>query len=134
MYGLTVTLRSCIRAAAVCASVPLMLLVASPAFAYIRDDGDDPGPGLTVLETIVIYAGIPALVTALIFALVYIPSMARGPRYRPGVSWWASPTWFRGSASAPAAGSSPTAIATTAGVPAPTAEVSGEGGGASARW
>ena len=113
-----------------------MLLVASPAFAYIRDDGDDPGPGLTVLETIAIYLGVPALVTALIFALVYVPSMVRGPRYRPGVSWWASPTWFRGSASAPApaTGSSPTAVATAAGSAAAVVDDSGEGGGASARW
>ncbi|HSF26918.1 MAG TPA: hypothetical protein VLC50_05305 [Actinomycetes bacterium] len=109
--------------------MPFLLFTASPAFAYIRDDGDDPGPGLTVLETIGIYVVAPALLVSLIVALVYLPSMVRGPRYRPGLQWWASPTTFEGSPQAAVAGAEGAAEAVEAG-----ASTSGEGGGASARW
>jgi hypothetical protein len=35
---------------------------------------------------------------AIIALLVMLPSLAKGPRYRPGLSWWASPVWFGGPA------------------------------------
>ena len=44
------------RAGAVAAGTTLMmLLMSSPALALTRDDGDDPGPGLNVLETLGLY-------------------------------------------------------------------------------
>lgn len=93
---------------------------ATAALAANFDDGQDPGPGLSVLQTVLIFVGIPALLFVVITLLVVAPSMARGPRYRPGLGWWAAPVWFNGPDDADTAVR--TAIATTG------------GGGASARW
>lgn len=77
------------------AAVPLLL--ASPAFALHRDAGDDPGPGMSAVATILVYIGIPAAVFCAIALLVLAPSIARGNRYRPHqLSWWAAPVWFGG--------------------------------------
>src|SRR4051795_10381756 len=71
--------------------------LASPAFAATHpDDGSESGPGLSVLQTILIFVGIPAGLFVLIALLVTAPSIARGPRYRPGLGWWAAPVWFNG--------------------------------------
>lgn len=72
------------------------LASASPAAALNRDDGDDPGPGLSILETVGLFVGIPLLLFVLSALYVYGPSSAKGPRYRPGVGWWAQPVWFTG--------------------------------------
>ena len=106
-------------------TVALLLLgsqaLASPAFAATHpDDGDQTGAGLSVLQTVLIFVGIPAGLFVLIALLVSAPSIARGPRYRPGLGWWAAPVWFNGPDDADSAVRS---AAATAG-----------GGGASARW
>ena len=106
-------------------TVALVLLaaqaLASPAFAATHpDDGSQSGPGLSVLQTVLIFVGIPAGLFVLIALLVTAPSIARGPRYRPGLGWWAAPVWFNGPDDADSAVRS---AAATAG-----------GGGASARW
>lgn len=113
--------RSALRSATVAAVTALVLLPSSPAFAASHPDaGDDPGSGLAVWQTLLIFAGIPAAIFALIVVLVSAPSAARGPRYRPGLGWWAAPIWFNGPDDADTAVR--TATATTG------------GGGASARW
>ncbi|MFC6155753.1 aa3-type cytochrome oxidase subunit CtaJ [Kribbella jiaozuonensis] len=40
--------------------------------------------------------GIPLLVVAVLALLVFASSIADGPRYRPGLSWWAPPVWING--------------------------------------
>jgi hypothetical protein len=100
-----------------------VLATSSPAFANTRDDGDDPGPSLPVGEALLIYIGIPLLLFVVIALLVYAPSMARGPRYRPGLGWWAAPVWFGGPEHSGSVESAVSAAAPTQG-----------GGGASARW
>ena len=60
------------------------------------DDGAEPGDGLSVLETLFWFVGLPLGLFVLIALLVSAPSMARGPRYRPGLGWWAAPVWFNG--------------------------------------
>jgi hypothetical protein len=113
--------RSALRSATVAAVTVLVLLPSSPAFAASHPDaGADPGGGLSVWQTLLIFAGIPAGIFALIVILVSAPSTARGPRYRPGLGWWAAPVWFNGPEEADSAVRS--ATATTG------------GGGASARW
>lgn len=47
-------------------------------------------------QTLLVFAGIPALIVAVVTLLVFAPSIARGPRYRPGLSWWAPPVWING--------------------------------------
>jgi hypothetical protein len=117
-----VTARTACRTAATVAGTALLMTVASPAWAEFYDDGEQPGPGLGPIETLLLYVGAPAALFLLIALLVMAPSMARGPRYRPGLGWWAAPVWFNG----PAEGQVEEAVRTAV----PTAE----GGGASARW
>lgn len=59
------------RAGAVTVGASLMLLLSSPgAHALVRDDGDDPGPGLSVFETLSLFVAAPILLFALIAGLV----------------------------------------------------------------
>jgi hypothetical protein len=84
------------------------------------DDGEVPSEGISNLATLLIFVGVPALLFLVIALLVSAPSMARGPRYRPGLGWWAAPVWFNGPDDADAAVRRAT----------PTTD----GGGTSARW
>ncbi|MFE3519365.1 hypothetical protein [Streptomyces sp. NPDC059166] len=61
------------RAGAVAAGTTLMmLLMSSPALALTRDDGDDPGPGLNVMETLGLYVALPLVLFAVIIGLVMV--------------------------------------------------------------
>lgn len=114
-------LRSAALVAATAATAALVLVPTSPALAAThRDDGSDTGSGLSVVQTLLIFVGIPAALFLVIVVLVSATSSSRGPRYRPGLGWWAAPVWFNGPDDADTAVR--TATATT------------EGGGASARW
>ena len=55
----------------------------------------DPPP-MSTLETLLLFGGVPLLAIAVITLLVLVPSLVRGPRYQPGLSWWAEPEWFGG--------------------------------------
>ena len=76
---------------------------------------------MTIIETVLIYAGIPALIIAVIVGLVYLGDMRRGgdKRYRPGRPFEFRPVWFL---SAPehttGAGSSDHKVLTSGGTPA----------------
>jgi hypothetical protein len=119
-----VNTRTLLRVTVVASGTAAVLAIASPAFAAIhRDDGDDPGPQLNVLQSLLLYIGAPLGLFLLISLLVVAPSIARGPRYRPGLSWWAEPVWFGGPAGSPA--DAPTLS---------SVEPTRDGGGASARW
>ena len=135
-----------IRAAVVGAVLMSSTFASSPAMALNRDDGDDPGPGISDLKMLAIFVGIPVLSMALIWILVSIPSMIRGPRYRPGKEWQANSEWYgapgdevEGGHSAPeleagkSGAASDTALTGTLVEPADGATDSG-GGGTSARW
>ncbi|MER7671941.1 hypothetical protein ABTY61_26260 [Kitasatospora sp. NPDC096128] len=65
--------RNALRAGAVSATVTLMMLLSSPAMALTRDDGDDPGPGLSVGQTIGLYVLIPLAAFVVIAALAGLP-------------------------------------------------------------
>ncbi|WP_405592610.1 hypothetical protein [Streptomyces sp. NBC_01190] len=54
-----------------------MLLLSSPAFALTRDDGDDPGSGLSVLQTLGLYVGIPLLLFIVIAGAVVLTDKPR---------------------------------------------------------
>ena len=47
-------------------------------------------------HTLLVFVGIPVLVVAVLALLVFASSIASGPRYRPGLSWWAPPVWIGG--------------------------------------
>lgn len=64
--------KSALRAGTVTAVSALMMLVSSSAFAVAPDDGDDPGPGLSVAETLGLYVALPIGIFLVISALVML--------------------------------------------------------------
>ncbi|PRH78750.1 hypothetical protein C6N75_13300 [Streptomyces solincola] len=76
--------KNALRAGAVAAGTTLMmLLMSSPASAALhRDDGDDPGSGLSVLETLGLYVLAPLVLFAVIAGLTMVldKSKDRAPK------------------------------------------------------
>ncbi|GAA1415553.1 hypothetical protein GCM10009601_05430 [Streptomyces thermospinosisporus] len=65
--------KNALRAGALAAGTTLMmLLMSSPALAITRDDGDDPGPGLSVIETLGLFVALPIVLFAVIAGLVMV--------------------------------------------------------------
>ncbi|MFI9805824.1 hypothetical protein ACIHEJ_15900 [Streptomyces sp. NPDC052301] len=63
--------KNALRAGALAAGTTLMmLLMSSPALALTRDDGDDPGPGLSVVQTLGLYVLLPLALFVVIAGLV----------------------------------------------------------------
>ncbi|GAA3866611.1 hypothetical protein [Streptomyces sedi] len=61
------------RAVAVSVSAALLTLLSSPAAqALTRDDGDDPGTGLSIAETLGLFVAAPLLLFALIAGAVML--------------------------------------------------------------
>ena len=86
-------------------------------------------------HSLLVFVGIPVLVIAVVALLTFASSIANGPRYRPGLSWWAPPVWINGPtatkpdpANLPELEPAPAAPATAA------AGVARTIGGASASW
>ncbi|WP_405492825.1 hypothetical protein [Streptomyces sp. NBC_00096] len=70
--------KNALRAGAVTAGTTLMmLLMTSPALALTRDDGDDPGPGLSVAETLGLYVATPIVLFLVIAGLVMVGDKSR---------------------------------------------------------
>jgi len=49
---------------------------------------------MTVVQTVLVFVGIPLGVFVLIGLAVLGPSAARAPRYRPGGGWDFQPVWY----------------------------------------
>jgi hypothetical protein len=49
---------------------------------------------VSIVQTLLVFVGIPALVFGLLAALVLAPGSARTPRYRPGEAWDYEPVWY----------------------------------------
>ncbi|MCH5676498.1 hypothetical protein [Streptomyces gilvus] len=65
--------KNALRAGALAAGTTLMmLLMSSPALALTRDDGDDPGKGLSVIQTLGLYVAIPLALFGIIAGLVMV--------------------------------------------------------------
>ncbi|MEU6004522.1 hypothetical protein ACFY0A_03990 [Streptomyces sp. NPDC001698] len=65
--------KNALRAGALAAGTTLMmLLMSSPALALTRDDGDDPGQGLSVVQTLGLFVGLPLLLFLVITGLVMV--------------------------------------------------------------
>jgi hypothetical protein len=70
--------KNALRAGAVAAGTTLMmLLMSSPALALVRDDGDDPGSGLSVIDTLGLFVGAPILLFLVIAGLVMVLDKSR---------------------------------------------------------
>jgi hypothetical protein len=68
-----------VRAGVITAGTTLMLLISSPAFAVARDDGDDPGSGLSVLQTLGLFVACPIVLFAIIAGGVILTDRPRKP-------------------------------------------------------
>ncbi|WP_329117363.1 hypothetical protein [Streptomyces sp. NBC_01465] len=65
--------KNALRAGAVAAGTTLMMLLMSTnALALTRDDGDDPGSGLSVFDTIGLFVVAPLALFAIIAGLVMV--------------------------------------------------------------
>jgi hypothetical protein len=79
-----------------------VLLTAGPALAdqgydmNSKQEGAEPGKGLSFLETVGQFVLLPALLLLLIGGLAWLQGGRRGSRYRPTRGWDASPVWFAG--------------------------------------
>ncbi|MEU3723381.1 hypothetical protein [Streptomyces sp. NPDC031705] len=70
--------KNALRAGAVTAgSTLMMLLMTSPALAATRDDGDDPGKGLGIGETLGLFVAAPILLFLVIAGLVMVGDKSR---------------------------------------------------------
>ncbi|MEJ8644344.1 hypothetical protein WKI68_29530 [Streptomyces sp. MS1.HAVA.3] len=73
--------KNALRAGAVTAGTTLMmLLMTSPALALTRDDGDDPGPGLSIGETLGLYVFLPIALFLAIAGLVMLLDKSDKPQ------------------------------------------------------
>ena len=113
------------RAAALVPAVAVLTATA-PALADRPETWADPDP-VGTLWPLILLVGIPLGLFALIALLVYVPSMARGQQYTPGLAWRNENEWFGG----PRGGVEATDTAEPAG--AQDADEH-DRGGASARW
>ncbi|MFK0291396.1 hypothetical protein ACIQU6_13095 [Streptomyces sp. NPDC090442] len=69
--------KNALRAGTITAGTALMLLMSSPAFALTRDDGDDPGPGLSVIQTVGLFVVTPIVLFLIIAGLVMLTDKSR---------------------------------------------------------
>ncbi|WP_327428777.1 hypothetical protein [Streptomyces sp. NBC_01236] len=70
--------KNALRAGALAAGTTLMmLLMSSPALALTRDDGDDPGAGLSVIDTLGLYVAAPIVLFLVIAGLVMVLDKSR---------------------------------------------------------
>lgn len=121
--------RSSRTAARVCALLALPILVvlaASPASAEPPLGWPEPEPTST-LSAILFFVGIPVALGAVIALLTMAPSVAKGPRYRPGLPWYAEAEQF-GTLPAATSSEQPAVGAGTG------SQVETPGGGARGRW
>lgn len=73
----------------------LLLTATMPAFASAPDTWQD-GPPVSKLHVLLLLGAIPLGLFLVIAFLVYVPSMARGEKYQPGLAWHSEPLWFGG--------------------------------------
>lgn len=69
--------KNALRVGTVTAGTAMLSVLASPAFARTQDDGADPGPGLSVGETIGVFVVIPIVLFLLIAAWVSLTDKSR---------------------------------------------------------
>ncbi|OIJ69405.1 hypothetical protein [Streptomyces mangrovisoli] len=77
--------KNALRVGALAAGTTLMmLLMSSPALALTRDDGDDPGSGLSVIETLGLYVFLPLVIFGVITGLVMVLDKSKIRVEKPG--------------------------------------------------
>lgn len=70
--------KNAVRAGVITVGTTLMLLMSTPAALAARpDDGDDPGAGLSIAETVGLYVAAPVLLYLLIAGLTMLGDKSR---------------------------------------------------------
>ena len=64
----------------------------TPAFAYMTDAGEEAGAGLSALETIIWFVGIPVTTWAIVWFLWSIPKWRRNGAPQTGENWNPNPS------------------------------------------
>ena len=49
---------------------------------------------MNVAETILVYAGIPLAIIAVMALLIFVPGGRKRPRYKSGQAWEHAPVWY----------------------------------------
>lgn len=94
---------------------------------------------MSIVQTTLVFAGIPVAFMALMAVLIYARSTERTPRYRPGGPWQFEPVWYlphpehQGPVSSLVAGGHQPDGARPA-LPGRLAEAATASGGASGEW
>ena len=70
-----------------------LLTISQPAFAVIRDDGDEPGVAISGAATVALFIGFPLLIIGLITVAILAPQWSRKARRESGFvshteTWW----------------------------------------------
>ena len=92
---MTPTTRALGRTALVVGSATILLLAyAGPASADIPDGWSNPPP-VSVLRFLLVFVGIPVLITLGILAAIYLPGVVRGESVAPAGTR-PDPQWFGG--------------------------------------
>ena len=73
--------------------------------------------GVTVVETILVYAGAPLAVVAVLALLTLVPGRPKRLRYKPGQPWQHEPIWYEPHPVGGGGGHGPTEAHGPAGVP-----------------
>ena len=60
------------------------------------EEATQPGVGLTVVQTLLLYVAAPGVLFALIALVVVGPSLGKGPRHRTGTALATGPVWIDG--------------------------------------
>ncbi|MCL2551618.1 MAG: hypothetical protein FWE75_05705 [Actinomycetia bacterium] len=69
--------KKALRAGVITSGTALMLLMSTPAFALAHDDGDDPGSGLNVAQTLGLFVALPLVLFGVIAGLVILTDKSR---------------------------------------------------------
>jgi hypothetical protein len=67
-----------------------------PDFLGYPEGAGPVGDPLSTIEAVGLFLVAPLTIVLLIAALVWLPGMVKGNRYRPAHGWSASPLWFGG--------------------------------------
>jgi len=73
----------------------VLVSLAAPALAEAPETWTDPEP-VSSLHALLILVAIPLALFVGISLLAYVPSMARGEKYTPGLAWRNENEWFGG--------------------------------------
>lgn len=79
-------------AAAAVVSAASTVAFANAALAYTVDAGEEAGPGMSVLETVLWFIGLPGALIGLVWFLWSIPSWRRNSTPATGDNWNPQPS------------------------------------------